>query len=176
MAEQARVFKMDRELATETSLVDIAYLILNDTNQSYHYREIMDMITRVRDVHPDEYIHSLARLFTEMNIDGRFITTGNGVWGLKRWYAMDKSNDKVSSGNRRFISKDEDDEFYDDDEDELLVPDEEDDFGDGFITESEDGEVVDEEVDEDAEDVEEEADELLVDGEDEDADSEEDES
>jgi DNA-directed RNA polymerase subunit delta len=145
MAEEERVLAIDKETAREMPLVDLAYDILKETNKPYYYRDLMAEVARLRDMTPEEVNEVIARLYTEINVDGRFINIGNNVWGLKRWYPVDKTMDKA--GSKQFIRKEVD--WEDDDEDTDLYVDEEleedDEFGE--IAEEEDLDFTEDDLD-----------------------------
>ena len=113
------------EQVAEISLVDLAYAILKQTNKPFHYRDLMQEVARVKGLTDEEVNNVIARLYTEINIDGRFICIGANVWGLKRWYPTYKTADAKAAGGKKFVRKDVDeDDFYDDEDDEVY-PDEE---------------------------------------------------
>lgn len=116
MANEAPLLAMDRDQAWETALVDLAYAVLKETNQAINFRDLMQQVAQLRGMTDEEIAQTIAMLYTEINIDGRFLCIGNNAWGLKRWYPVDKTIEK-STGGKKFVRKDIDD-LYDDGEDE----------------------------------------------------------
>ncbi|MCL6547684.1 MAG: DNA-directed RNA polymerase subunit delta [Alicyclobacillus sp.] len=96
-------------------LVELAWEILNAKREPYYFRDLMNEIQQLRNMTDEEVMEVIARLYTEINIDGRFICIGQNVWGLKRWYPVDKVAEKTLSG-KRFVRR-TGDAFSDDDED-----------------------------------------------------------
>src|SRR5699024_5467553 len=43
-----------------------------------------------------EIENRILQFYTDLNTDGRFLSTGEGVWGLREWYAVDDINDKIA--------------------------------------------------------------------------------
>ncbi|MBJ8192614.1 DNA-directed RNA polymerase subunit delta, partial [Bacillus cereus] len=87
----------------------------------------------------DEEINDvIAQLYTEINIDGRFACVGTNLWGLKRWYPVDKSEDALTGAKRPRIINDEDDDDEDDYHEEEETYNSDDDFD--ADSEDEDGE------------------------------------
>ncbi len=107
-------------------MVDLAFEILKASNNPYYYRDLMQEIAKIKGISDDEMMQVIAQLYTEINIDGRFACVGNNLWGLKRWYPIDKQEDMAGSGTRpRIINDDEDDDdLYEDDAEEYLSDDE----------------------------------------------------
>lgn len=118
--------KISREQAREMPMVDLAFEILKASNNPYYYRDLMQEIAKIKGISDDEMMQVIAQLYTEINIDGRFACVGNNLWGLKRWYPIDKQEDMAGSGTRpRIINDDEDDDdLYEDDAEEYLSDDE----------------------------------------------------
>ena len=103
--------KITPEQAKEMPMVDLAFLILKAANTPYYYRDLMQEIAKIKGISDDEVMDVIAQLYTEINIDGRFACVGNNLWGLKRWYPVEKGDDGVSNAQRpRIINDDDDDE------------------------------------------------------------------
>ncbi|MBX5436127.1 MAG: DNA-directed RNA polymerase subunit delta [Alicyclobacillaceae bacterium] len=127
-------------------LVELAWEILNAKREPYYFRDLMNEIQQLRGMTDAEVMDVIARLYTEINIDGRFICIGQNVWGLKRWYPVDKVADKTLSG-KRFLRRsgdafsDDDEEIDEEFEEEELTAEEDADEAVGLYG---DGEAVDE--------------------------------
>jgi len=141
--------KVSAERAKEMPMVDLAFEILKSANTPHYYRDLMQEIAKIKGISDDEIMQVIAQLYTEINIDGRFACVGNNLWGLKRWYPIDKQDDMTGGGTRpRIINDDDDDEdIYEDDQDEEL---DEDSFSDA---DEEDEDVYDDEEEEIDEDI-----------------------
>ncbi|TCP52729.1 DNA-directed RNA polymerase subunit delta [Tumebacillus sp. BK434] len=131
MSEQA--LQLNPQQIAELSLVDLAYQVLRTTNKPYHFRDLMAELARLKGLTEEQVNEVIARLYTEINIDGRFVCIGANVWGLKRWYPTDKAAPEKAATGKKFVRKDmdEDDDFYDDEDDSFEEEiDEDDAFGD----------------------------------------------
>ncbi|MCU6710690.1 DNA-directed RNA polymerase subunit delta [Paenibacillus sp. J5C_2022] len=177
--------KLDPERIKEMPMVDLAFEVLKAANTPYYYRDLMMEIAKIRGLSQDGINQFIAQVYTEINIDGRFACVGSNMWGLKRWYPVERSEDPVGNAKRtRIINDDddiEDDEVYNDEEDDSYSGDEEDfdayDEDHEDFEDSDDDSEVDEEVemdDEDLEDEDEEDEDEDGDSDNEDADDEDD--
>ncbi|WP_218821645.1 DNA-directed RNA polymerase subunit delta [Saccharibacillus sp. O23] len=156
-------------------MVDLAFMILKKANEPYYYPDLMKEVARQRSLTDEEAADMIAQLYTEINIDGRFACVGTNLWGLKRWYPLEKSEDPVVSSKRPRIINDEDDDDLDEDttfnaddesfddaseeEDDDLFDNDEDDVDEDVIVDDEiedEEEIEGEELDEDLEEEEEE--------------------
>lgn len=148
------ILKISDERAQEMPMVDLAFEVLKSANIPYYYRDLMQEIAKIKGIPDDEVMQVIAQLYTEINIDGRFACVGNNLWGLKRWYPVEKADDAMGNTKRPRIINDEDDDL----EDEDIFPEEEDAYA---ADEGEDYDSVDEDSDDvfDADDAEEDLDE-----------------
>ncbi len=122
-------------------MVDLAFELLKSANTPFYYRDLMNEIAKIKGLSDQEVMQVIAQLYTEINIDGRFACVGSNLWGLKRWYPVEKSDDTVGNAKRPRIINDEDDDL-----DEDIFSEEEDTFSE------EDYDTFDKPRDEDAED------------------------
>ncbi|MBA2941639.1 DNA-directed RNA polymerase subunit delta [Paenibacillus sp. CGMCC 1.16610] len=148
--------KITTEQAREMPMVDLAFELLKSANTPFYYRDLMAEIAKIKGLSEQHVMQVIAQLYTEINIDGRFACVGTNLWGLKRWYPVEKSDDAVGNAKRPRIINDEDDDLdediYAEEEDTYAEEDEYDAFG----TESEEEEAEedteffeDEEIEED---------------------------
>jgi DNA-directed RNA polymerase subunit delta len=114
--------KISEEQAKEMPMVDLAFVLLKAANTPFYYRDLMAEIAKIKGLSDDEIMQVIAQLYTEINIDGRFACVGTNLWGLKRWYPVEKSEDTVGTGKRPRIINDEDDDL---DDEELYAEEEE---------------------------------------------------
>lgn len=137
-------------------MVDLAFMILKAANTPHYYRDLMNEVAKLRGMNEAEIDEAIAQLYTEINIDGRFACVGTNLWGLKRWYPIERSEDPVGNSKRPRIINDEDDDLEDDDfveEEDSYTSGEEEDY-DALEDDSEDelfSEEDEEEVEEDEE-------------------------
>ena len=158
--------KLDPEKLKEMPMVDLAFLVLKAANTPYYYRDLMVEVAKLRGMTEEQTNNTIAQLYTEINIDGRFACVGTNLWGLKRWYPLERSDDPVGNSKRPRIINDEDDDLEDDDfaeEEENYAAEEEDfdvidDDRDDLYSDDDSEEEVDEDVVIDDDDIDEDGD------------------
>jgi DNA-directed RNA polymerase subunit delta len=99
-------------------MVDIAFEILKATNHPQNFHDLMKQIAALRNMTEAEMMKMIAQVYTEVNIDGRFVCLGDNVWGLKRWYPMEAVEEAQESGKKKKVLVD-DDFDYEEETDEL---------------------------------------------------------
>src|SRR5690606_37467014 len=116
--------KLTPEDAREIPMVDLAFAVLKNVNNPMYYRDLMTEIAKIKVLSDDEVMQVIAQVYTEINIDGRFACVGNNLWGLKRWYPVERAEDAVGGKHPRIINDEDDDDL----DDEALFADEKDDY------------------------------------------------
>lgn len=135
MSSSNFTLKLDPERMKEMPMVDLAFEVLKAANTPYYYRDLMMEIAKIRGLSAEGINQFIAQVYTEINIDGRFACVGSNMWGLKRWYPVERSEDPVGNAKRTRIINDDDD-----DDDDLFADEEE----DTYAAEEEDYDVYDE--------------------------------
>lgn len=138
--------KITTEQAREMPMVDLAFELLKSVNTPFYYRDLMAEIAKIKGLSEQNVMQVIAQLYTEINIDGRFACVGTNLWGLKRWYPVEKSDDAVGNAKRPRIINDEDDDL-----DEDIYAEEEDTYAeedeyDAFATDAEEEEEAEEDT------------------------------
>ena len=164
---------LDRDILMEMSMVDIVYALLKESNKEPKpYHALLDEVAALKGFTEEQKLEAMPRLYTEINIDGRFNGLGDNVWGLRSWYPVEQVEEIVITELKKKPKKkkvDDDDDYLDDDylddelidEDELLLDDDEElDDLDEDIDEDLD-EVLDDDLDDIDEELEEDLDEDL---------------
>lgn len=153
---------IDTEKIREMPMVDLAFLILKKANEPYYYPDLMKEVARHRGLTQAEAQNMIAQLYTEINIDGRFACVGTNLWGLKRWYPLEKSEDPILGTKRPRIINDEDDDDLEDEaafspDEEAFDSADEDEDDDLFDADEEDADedvIVDDEIEDEEEEIE----------------------
>ncbi|MEN9406171.1 MAG: DNA-directed polymerase subunit delta [Bacillota bacterium] len=86
----------------EVLMVDLAYQFLLDQQDPVSYKDLMDQIFLLKGFSKEEIKNNIASLYTDFNVDGRFVCVGRGMWGLRSWYPVERSSDAaVALGMRQ---------------------------------------------------------------------------
>jgi len=141
----------------ELSMIEVAHAILEQRGDVMDFSDLANEIQTYLGKSDSDIRDSLAQFYTDLNIDGSFISLGDNRWGLRSWYAIDSIDEEVNHGideededtpRRRkrkkvnaFINDDEDAiDYNDDDPEDTDLSDEDDD--DLFEDEDEDDEEI----------------------------------
>lgn len=150
-----------KEQLTEMSFIEMAYEILKSQKQPASFKEILDEISSTLGLKEDEVKTRIAQFYTDLNVDGRFLSLGENRWGLRVWYPVDQTEEEVVTPTKpkkkkakKVVDEDEDldIDFEEDEEiefDDIL----EDDVGEEELDDlDEDDDEFTEDIDEEIED------------------------
>jgi len=139
---------------TELSMIEVARAILNQKGDVMGFADLTNEIQQFLGKSDEEIRGRLPQFYTDLNIDGSFISLGDNLWGLRSWYpyesideALVHSDDEEDEERPKRKSRKKVNAFLDDQTDDDDVIDYDDD----------DPEDQDFDADEDAEDDEESA-------------------
>lgn len=139
--------ELDQLTIQEMSMVDLVYHLLQEAKEPLPFEQLFQQVTELKGLTVENRLDLMARLFTEINIDGRFKLVGEDSWGLRSWYPVEQSEEVVITTSRkkkkRAVEDDYDDELMDhlDDEEEL-----DDDLIDEELDDLEDDEFLDDDL------------------------------
>lgn len=104
----------DEETLREMSMVDMVFLILKEAGQPQPFDTLYQEAAALKGFSEEEKGQLIARLFTEINVDGRFKFLGDNLWGLRSWYPVDQAEEFFVSVPKKKKKRDLDDDDYDD--------------------------------------------------------------
>ncbi|WP_334329170.1 DNA-directed RNA polymerase subunit delta [Companilactobacillus sp. HBUAS59699] len=89
--------KFKNQNKDELSLIEVAYEIL-DTNkkEAMNFSDIVNKIQDYLGRSDDDVKESLPQFYTDLNNDGSFLSLGENVWGLRKWYPFDSVDEEVN--------------------------------------------------------------------------------
>ncbi len=91
-----RIDNYSKEMMDENSFIDMSYIYLEDKGKDTDLYDIIDKFKEVGGYSDDEIEKRVLQFYTDLNTDGRFLSTGENVWGLRDWYSVDDISDKVA--------------------------------------------------------------------------------
>ncbi|MEW8969859.1 MAG: DNA-directed RNA polymerase subunit delta [Mesobacillus sp.] len=149
-----------KEELQEMSLIEVAFEILKEKKQAITFQEMMAEIKSILELDEADVNEKMVQFYTDINIDGRFMSQGEGRWGLRVWYPVDQiEEDNVTTVKpKKKKSKkavDEDDldlDEFDEIDEEDLDFDDIDEFDEDDDDALDDDDEDDEDFDEDLED------------------------
>lgn len=84
----------DKQMKT-MSMIDLAYDVLLMRKEALHFIDLFDDVADFKQLSSASRKKRLAQFYTDLNVDGRFTPIRSNVWGLKRWYSVKKTNERL---------------------------------------------------------------------------------
>ena len=122
-------------------MVEVAHAILEAKNEVLDFNQLLVEIQEYMELSDEALESRMARFYTDLNIDGSFISLGDNRWAVRAWYPIDSIDEEIATSMEdeevkkprkkrkkvnAFGSEDDLIDYNDDDpEDEELVDDEE---------------------------------------------------
>ena len=82
----------------ELSMIEVAHEILHQRGETMAFVDLTNEIQVYLGKSDEEIRDRLAQFYTDLNIDGSFISLGDNVWGLRSWYPYDSIDEALVHG------------------------------------------------------------------------------
>lgn len=79
----------------ELSMIEVAHAILNEHGDVMGFADLTNKIQEFLGTSDQEIRDRLAQFYTDLNVDGSFISLGDNVWGLRSWYPFDSIDEAL---------------------------------------------------------------------------------
>ena len=134
--------QLDGTSKNELSMIEVAHAIFEENGDVLDFNQLLVQIQDYLEMSEEELEGKMTRFYTDLNIDGSFISLGENRWGLRSWYPIDSIDEEILSSidedevkvrrkkrkklNAFATSEDDDDviDYNDDDPEDIDVADE----------------------------------------------------
>ena len=89
--------KLDGINKNELSMVEVAHAILEAKNEVLDFNQLLVEIQEYMELSDEALEARMARFYTDLNIDGSFISLGYNRWGLRDWYPIDSIDEEIAT-------------------------------------------------------------------------------
>ena len=89
--------KLDGINKNELSMVEVAHAILEAKNAVLDFNQLLVEIQEYMELSDEALEARMARFYTDLNIDGSFISLGDNRWGLRDWYPIDSIDEEIAT-------------------------------------------------------------------------------
>ncbi|WEG72941.1 DNA-directed RNA polymerase subunit delta [Vagococcus intermedius] len=80
----------------ELSMIEVAHAILSQRGDVMEFSDLVNQIQNYLGKADSDIRENLPQFYTDLNIDGSFISLGENRWGLRSWYPIDSIDEEVS--------------------------------------------------------------------------------
>jgi DNA-directed RNA polymerase subunit delta len=79
----------------ELSMIEVAHEILEQHGDVMPFADLTNQVQTFLGKSDEEIRERLSQFYTDLNIDGSFISLGDNLWGLRSWYPYDSIDEAV---------------------------------------------------------------------------------
>lgn len=90
-------YDFQNKVINELSAIEMAYEIFMQSKKTFNFKELANSIASLKELPIERVTDLYSQLYTQINIDGRFIHLGSNEWGLKNWYPIGKAEEVLES-------------------------------------------------------------------------------
>jgi DNA-directed RNA polymerase subunit delta len=122
-----------KEELQEFSLMEMAFEYLKNSKQPIAFADLLKEIKKAAGISEQEIQSRLAQFYTDINVDGRFLSLGSNRWGLRVWYPVDTAEEEIVTvvkPKKKKAKKVVDEEDFDEIDEVEEIDDDFDDFDD----------------------------------------------
>lgn len=83
----------------ELAMVDVAHAILETTGQVTDFNDLLSEVADYLELDDETLEREMIQFYTDLNVDGRFISLGDNRWGLRAWYPVDSIDEEITHDN-----------------------------------------------------------------------------
>lgn len=106
----------------EKSMLDVAYEIVSQRTEPITFKDLINQIATELNLSEEELAKRISRFYTNLMLDGRFVTLGENTWDLRSRNKFEKvhidMNDVYKDEDEDEENEDEDEEYGDEDSSE----------------------------------------------------------
>lgn len=78
-------------------MVEVAHAILEAKNEVLDFNQLLVEIQEYMELSDEALEARMARFYTDLNIDGSFISLGDNRWGLRDWFPIDSIDEEIAT-------------------------------------------------------------------------------
>lgn len=87
--------KFDDANKNELSMVEVAHEILQEHGDVLDFADLTNEVQKFMGKSDEDIRERLTQFYTDLNVDGSFISLGDNLWGLREWYPYDSIDEAL---------------------------------------------------------------------------------
>lgn len=91
--------QFEGERKNEIAMIRVAKAVLEEKGEVMDFNDIVREVASFIGIDKKEMENRVVQFYTDMNVDGEFISLGENSWGLRSWYPVDSINEILTHEN-----------------------------------------------------------------------------
>lgn len=106
---------LSTEKKSKMSLIELTRLMMLEEKKEMKFKDAFNRAADLKGLSESQRGGRISQYYTDLNVDGNFITSGSNMWGLKSWYQDKKEEEEEEAviprkaKRRRNKKRDDDD-------------------------------------------------------------------
>lgn len=84
---------------SELSMIEVAHAILAYHGEAMAFADLTNEVQQYLGKSDEEIRERLSQFYTDLNVDGSFISLGDNTWGLRAWYPYESIDEATVGEN-----------------------------------------------------------------------------
>ncbi|MBS4178037.1 DNA-directed RNA polymerase subunit delta [Lederbergia citrea] len=86
---------LSKEERKQMSFVEVAQHIFDEKREPIAFKDLVDEIASILEISGEELRSRMVQFYTDLNVEGRFLSLGENRWGLREWYPFEQIDEEV---------------------------------------------------------------------------------
>lgn len=91
--------QFEGERKDEIAMIRVAKAVLLEKGEVMDFNGIVREVADFLEISKKEMDNHVVQFYTDLNVDGEFISLGENKWGLRSWYPVDSINEILTHEN-----------------------------------------------------------------------------
>lgn len=91
--------QFEGEIKNEIAMIRVAKAVLEEKGEVMDFKDIAREVADFLEIDKKEMDNRVVQFYTDLNVDGEFISLGENSWGLRSWYPVDSINEILTHEN-----------------------------------------------------------------------------
>lgn len=91
--------QFEGERKSEIAMIRVAKAVLEEKGEVMDFNDIVLEVTSFIEIDKKEMDNRVVQFYTDINVDGEFISLGENKWGLRNWYPVDSIDEVLTHEN-----------------------------------------------------------------------------
>ncbi|MDY0394260.1 DNA-directed RNA polymerase subunit delta [Virgibacillus halophilus] len=96
---------MNKDELQNKAMIDLATMILTEEKKAMDFHDIYEKVADIKGFTGEGKEEALVQFYTDLNVDGQFLTLGSNMWGLKRWYPVEQIDEDITAEPKKKKTK-----------------------------------------------------------------------
>jgi len=95
----------NKEKMAKMSLIELTKLVMQDEKKPMKFNEVFNKVAELKGLSEEQKSSKISQYYTDLNVDGNFVSNGSNTWGLKRWHRTEEKEEEIEERPLRLVRR-----------------------------------------------------------------------